>query len=229
MDKTILVVDDEVKITEILKAYLEKAGYIVKTACDGKSALEIVEREAPDFLILDLMLPDIPGEEVCRMLREKSNIPIIMLTAKAQDGEMVQGLQCGADDYIVKPFSPRNVVARVEAVLRRYCMQALPAGKTIVLGRGYLTIDLEYRKIVREGKEVYLTPSEYKIFECMVLAPNRIFTREQLIESALGNDFDGFDRSIDSFIKYIRQKIEPNRKEPRYIVTVFGVGYKFVP
>lgn len=232
MDQTILVVDDEVKITEILRAYLEKAGYRIMTAFDGKSALEMAEREKPDFMILDLMLPDMSGEEVCRILRKKSNIPIIMLTAKAGEAEMVQGLEYGADDYVVKPFSPRNVVARVEAVLRRYHVQeerASSAQASTAQNQGCLTIDFEYRKILKEGKEVYLTPSEYKIFECMALAPNRVFTREQLIETALGNDFEGFDRSIDSFIKHIRQKIEPDRKEPRYIVTVFGVGYKFVP
>lgn len=132
MNETILVVDDEVKITEILKAYLEKAGYRVKTADDGKCALKIVDNEKPDFLILDLMLPDISGEEVCQILRKRSNIPIIMLTAKAEEGEMIQGLQYGADDYIVKPFSPRNVVARVEAVLRRYHMQNLSDNKAML-------------------------------------------------------------------------------------------------
>lgn len=229
MNETILIVDDEIKITEILGAYLEKSGYQIKTAFDGKSALEIVEKENPDFVILDLMLPDISGEEICQTLRRTRNIPIIMLTAKAEESEMIQGLKYGADDYIVKPFSPKNVVARVEAVLRRYHVQEQSGSKVTVLDDGYLTIDFEYRKIMREGEEVYLTPSEYKIFECMVLAPNRVFTREQLIESALGNTFDGFDRSVDSFIKHIRQKIEPDRKTPRYIITVFGVGYKFVP
>lgn len=229
MNETILIVDDEVKITEILKAYLEKAGYMTRTAFTGKDAIEIVEKEHPDFMILDLMLPDISDEEVCRTLRKTSNIPIIMLTAKAEEMDIVHGLEYGADDYIIKSFSPRNVVARVEAVFRRCRIRSPNEDKKIILDGGCLVIELDMRRIQKDGKEVHLTPTEYKLFELMVLAPNRIFSREQLISFALEDTYEGFDRSIDTHIKHIRHKIESDRKNPKHFVTVFGVGYKFVP
>lgn len=229
MEGTILIVDDEIKITEILKAYLESADFHAFVTYDGKSALESLRMKNPDLVILDLMLPDIPGEEICKMIRKESNIPIIMLTAKVEEADMIEGLGIGADDYIMKPFSPRNVIARVQAVLRRYHQEFQESSKEIVIGDRYLVVNFEHRTIYKNGNEVHLTPDEYNIFEVMVLAPNRIFTREQLITCALGDVFDGYDRSIDSHIKNIRRKIEPDRSNPRYIVTVFGVGYKFVP
>lgn len=228
MEGTILIVDDEVKITEILKAYLESAGFAALVAHDGKGALESVRMKSPDLVILDLMLPDLSGEEVCKIVRKESSVPVIMLTAKAEESDMIEGLDIGADDYIVKPFSPRNVVARIQAVLRRYRKDGQKSGKERIIGDRYLVVDFEMRTIHKNGEEVHLTPNEYQIFEAMVLAPNRIFTREQLITCALGSDFDGFDRSIDSHIKSIRRKIEPDRHKPRYFVTVFGIGYKFV-
>ena len=229
MEGTILVVDDEVKITEILKAYLEREGFGVLVAHDGKSALESVRMKTHDLVILDLMLPDIPGEEVCKMIRNESGIPIIMLTAKVEETDMIEGLGIGADDYIMKPFSPRNVIARIKAVLRRYHQDFQESSKDIVIGDRYLVVNFEQRTIYKNGEEVHLTPNEYSIFETMVLAPNRVFTREQLITCALGDVFDGYDRSIDSHIKSLRRKIEPDRSNPRYFITVFGVGYKFVP
>lgn len=229
MKGTILIVDDEVKITEILKAYLENAGFDTLIAYDGKSALERVRTKNPDLVILDLMLPDISGEEVCKRIRGESNVPVIMLTAKAEDSDMIEGLGTGADDYITKPFSPGNVVARIQAVLRRTRQDFQECRKVVVIGDGYLTVDFEQRTIHKNGEEVHLTPNEYLIFQAMLQAPNRTFTREQIITCALGDDFDGFDRSIDSHIKSIRKKIEPDRSNPRYFVTVFGIGYKFVP
>lgn len=229
MEGKILIVDDEVKITEILKAYLESAGFEAFIAHDGKSALESARMKSPDMVLLDLMLPDIPGEEICRKMREESNVPVIMLTAKVEEADMIAGLGIGADDYIMKPFSPRNVIARVKAVLRRYNPDFQKDGKEVIIGDRYLVINFEQHSIYKNGEEVHLTPNEYHIFEAMVLAPNRVFTREQLIECALGDDFYGFDRSIDSHIKSIRRKIEPDRGNPRYFVTVFGIGYKFVP
>lgn len=229
MEGKILIVDDEVKITEILKAYLERAGFEAFAAYDGKGALESLTRKKPDLVILDLMLPDISGEEVCRIIRQDSNVPVIMLTAKVEESDMIEGLGLGADDYIMKPFSPRNILARVHAVLRRYRTDVNDNRKEIVIGDRYLVADFERYAVYKEGKEVHLTPNEFHIFQTMTLAPNRVFTREQLIACALGDGFDGFDRSIDSHIKCIRQKVEPNRANPRYFVTVFGIGYKFVP
>lgn len=229
MEDTILIVDDEVKITEILKAYLESVGFATLVAHDGKSALENVRMKSPDLVILDLMLPDLSGKEVCKIVRKESGIPVIMLTAKAEESDMIEGLGIGADDYIVKPFSPGNVVARIQAVLRRYRKDKPKSGKEFIIGDRYLVVDFEMRTIYKNGEELHLTPNEYQIFETMALAPNRIFTREQLITCALGSDFDGFDRSIDSHIKSIRRKIEPDRHNPRHFITVFGVGYKFVP
>lgn len=229
MEGKILIVDDEIKITEILKAYLTNAGFDTLTAYDGQSALESVRMKNPDLVILDLMLPDISGEEVCRRIREESNLPVIMLTAKVEESDMIDGLGLGADDYIMKPFSPRNVLARIQAVLRRYHQETPHSSKEVVIGNRYLVINFELHTIYKDGEEVHLTPNEYRIFETMVLSPNRIFTREQLITYALNDNFDGFDRSIDSHIKSIRRKIEPNRSKPRYFITVFGIGYKFVP
>lgn len=229
MEGTILIVDDEVKITEILKAYLESNGFCALVAYDGRNAIESVRMHKPDLVILDLMLPDIPGEEVCRMIREESSVPIIMLTAKVEESDMVEGLGIGADDYIMKPFSPRNVIARIKAVLRRYRQDFQESSRDIVIGDKYLVVNFEQHTIYKNGNEVHLTPNEYHIFEAMVLAPNRVFTREQLVTCAWGDDYDGYDRSIDSHIKSIRQKIEPDRSNPRYFITVFGIGYKFVP
>ena len=226
MGKKILIVDDEKKITEVLQADLEKEGYRTLVAFNGKNAIEMAETERPDLILLDLMLPDIMGEEVCRIVQGKTNTPIIMLTAKIEEQDMIGGLQCGADDYIMKPFSPRNVLARVEAVLRR---AGRYSPECFNIGDGYLELDFERSSIKKNGEEIHLTPTEYKIFELLVKAPNRVFTRDQIITYALCDEFDGFDRSIDTYIKSIRQKIEPDNRTPRYIVTVYGVGYQFTP
>lgn len=224
--KKILIVDDEKKITEVLQAYLEKAGYLTVVAYDGRNAIKLAETETPDLILLDLMLPDIMGEEVCQVIHKKKDIPIIMLTARVDESDMIAGLQCGADDYIVKPFSPRNVIARVEAVLRRV-ERSQP--EILKIGTDYLDVNFQAHSIKKNNEELHLTPTEYNIFELLVKSPGRAFTREQIIDFALKDEFDGYDRSVDTYIKYLRQKIEPDPKSPQYIVTIYGVGYKFVP
>lgn len=227
--RTVLIVDDEIKITEVLEAYLKNAGYQTKSVHSGQKAIEAAEELKPDLIILDLMLSDIMGEDVCQMIHQKQDIPIIMLTAKIEENNMVRGLQIGADDYIVKPFSPRNVLARVETVLRR-TQKRMEENKqdVVIIGNHYITVDFTYRKVEKQGEEIHLTPTEYKIFELLVRSPNRVFSREQIISYALEDEFAGYDRSIDTYIKSIRQKVEPDGKMPRYFVTVYGVGYKFV-
>lgn len=225
--KTILVVDDENKITEVLKAYLEKAGYRVATAESGHGALNAFKESKPSCVVLDLMLPDLPGEEVCREIRKTSGVPIIMLTAKVEEQSILNGLGMGADDYVTKPFSPRQVVARVQAVLRRAQGETSPESKEYSSGDGRLIIRPENREVIKQGKDVSLTPNEFKILLSLAKYPNKVFTREELITVALGDEYEGFDRVIDTHIKNIRQKIEDNAKSPRYVVTVHGVGYRF--
>lgn len=226
--KKILIVDDEQKMVEVLSAYLTNAGYEPYGAYTGMEALKIVQDIPIDLVILDLMLPDISGERICQIIRKKCSVPIIMLTAKVEEDDMVKGLALGADDYIMKPFSPRNVVARIEAVLRRSTNKQKEE-TCLSIGNGYLKVDFEYRVLLKNEKEVSLTPTEYRIFELFVKSPNRVFSREQIIAYALENEYDGYDRGIDTFVKKIRKKIEPNVHEPRYIQTVYGIGYKFVP
>lgn len=221
--KTILIVDDEDQIRELLRVYIENSGYEVFEAANGMHALEILKHQKVHLVILDLMLPDIQGEDLCKDIREEYEIPVIMVTGKTDESSMVYGLSIGADDYIGKPFSPRNVMARVEAVLRRCNVES----STVVVQDEYLSYDLDKRMVMVQGNIVHLTPTEYKIFETLVTSPNRVFSREQLITYALDGEFDGYDRSIDTYIKGLRQKIEPDRKKPRYIITVHGVGYRF--
>ena len=222
----ILVVDDEQKIVDVIKSYLEKSGYGVVCAATGGQALELFDRAAPSLVVLDLMLPDITGEEICRAIRQKSSVPVIMLTAKAGEESLLQGLKIGADDYITKPFSPRVLVARVEAVLRRATGEA-EAGVGFAFDNGELAIDSLRHEVRKNGEAANLTPNEYKILLTMAKRPNRVFTREELISFALGEGFEGYDRVIDTHIKNIRQKIEPDAKQPRYVITVHGVGYRF--
>lgn len=225
--KRILVVDDEPKIVEVVKSYLENSGYVVLEAYDGKQAYEICDKMNPSLIILDLMLPDTTGEEVCRRLRKKSKVPIIMLTAKIEEEDILKGLDIGADDYVTKPFSPRQLVARVEALLRRTEDDSAFLSKVISFYDDDLMIDLIHYDIKKKGISVNLTPNEYKILSTMVKYPKKVFTREELISVVIGNDFDGFDRIIDTHMKNIRQKIETDVKSPQYILTVHGVGYRF--
>lgn len=226
-NKKILVVDDEVKIVKILKAYLEKSGYDVLVSYTGKEAIDIFEKNDVDLVLLDLMLPDLMGENVCKAIRAKSRVPIIMITAKTDEKSLIKGLNIGADDYIIKPFSPKEVIARIDAVLRRVKSDNL-VNIPVSFCDGYLTIDFINSNVKINGKEISLTATEAKILNTMAKAPNRVFSREELIAYALNYEFEGYDRSIDTYIKSIRLKIEPDRKKPKFIVTVHGAGYKFV-
>ncbi len=226
-NKRILVVDDEIKIVNILKEYLEKSGYDVLVSYTGKEAIDLFEKNDVDLILLDLMLPDLTGENVCKAIRAKSRVPIIMITARTDKKSLIKGLNIGADDYITKPFSLKEIIARIEAVLRRVKSDNL-TNIPVSFFDGYLTIDFVNSSIKINGKKISLTATESKILNTMAKAPNRVFSRDELIAYALNYEFDGYDRSIDAYIKSIRLKIEPDRKNPRFIVTVHGVGYKFV-
>lgn len=223
----ILVVDDEPKIVEVVKSYLENRGFAVVAAYSGLEALAKFETENPSLVILDLMLPDITGEEICQALRKKSRVPIIMLTAKVEEEDILRGLNIGADDYVTKPFSPRQLVARVEAVLRRAGDALVPLASILSFNQGELVIDTLKYEVKRNGEIINLTPNEYKLLLTLVRYPDKTFTREELITMAFGDDFNGYDRTIDAHIKNLRQKIEKDPKKPEYILTVYGVGYRF--
>lgn len=225
--KKILVVDDEVKIVEVVRSYLENSGYSVAEAYNGKDALEKFEKTNPALVVLDLMLPDISGEEICTTIRKKSRIPIVMLTAKVEEEDILKGLNIGADDYVTKPFSPRQLVARVEAVLRRASDAPVPLSGMMSFNEDDLVIDTLKYEVKKRGNIVNLTPNEYKLLMTMVKYPDKAFTREELICMVLGEDFDGYDRTIDTHIKNIRQKIETDPKNPKYIMTIHGIGYRF--
>ena len=222
--QTILVVEDEAKIADVLKSYLEREGFLVATANDGDEALSLFASLSPALVLLDLMIPKRSGEEVCREIRARGNTPVIMLTAKTEEHSILGGLAIGADDYVTKPFSPRQVVARVHAVLRR---AGTAQADVLRFGGDWLIIDTIARTVLCEGAPVTLTPSEYSILLALASHPGKTFTRDELIQLALKDDFEGYDRVIDTHIKNLRQKIEPDAKLPRYLVTVHGVGYRF--
>lgn len=223
----ILVVDDEEKLTEVVKSYLENSGFKVYCAHNGNEALELFTKVNPKLIILDLMLPDISGEDICRTIRKKSRIPIIMLTAKVEEESILNGLGIGADDYITKPFSPRQLVARVIALLRRTEYDLMPLSNIISFNDGELVIDSLRHEVRKNGQPVSLTPNEFKILMALVKYPQKAFTRDELVYLVLGEDYEGYDRTIDTHIKNLRQKIEPDPKNHKYILTIYGVGYKF--
>lgn len=223
----ILVVDDEIKIIEVVKSYLENQGLVVFSAENGKEALKLLAREKISLIILDLMLPDLSGEEICTRIRKQSRVPIIMLTAKVAEEDMLRGLNIGADDYITKPFSLKALAARVEAVLRRSGDDLVPLYSKNSFNDGDLTIDFSSRVVKKQQQTVSLTPNEFKILAALIKYPNKVFTRDELIGLAIGDEFDGFSRAIDSHIKNLRQKIENNPKNPVYVLTIHGIGYKF--
>lgn len=225
--KKILVVEDEAKILEVVTSLMEKQGYEVYQAEEGKKALEIFNNNEISLIILDLMLPDISGEEICMKIREKSRVPIIMLTAKIEEANLLRGLDIGADDYITKPFSLMELVARVKVILRRSHDELKPLYKYNSFQNGDLYIDVESNIIKKKNELLNLTQSEWRILLSLIKYPNKVFTREELVTIALGSDFDGYNRTIDTHIKNLRQKIEDNPKSPSYIITVFGKGYKF--
>jgi DNA-binding response OmpR family regulator len=221
--KKILVVDDEKKIVDIVKAYLEKEGYQVMVAYDGNSALELAKSQSPDLIILDLMLPEISGWDVCRSLRKKSDVPIIMLTAREEVSDKIVGLELGADDYVTKPFSASELVSRVRAVLRR--TEGRKESKALI-NVADLTINTEKRQVFRGEAAIELTAMEFDLLKVMAENPGRVFSRMQLLDSAQGIAYEGYERTIDSHIKNLRKKIEPDPSTPRYITTIYGVGYK---
>jgi DNA-binding response OmpR family regulator len=225
--KVILVVDDEPKIAEAAEAYLRAAGYTIASARDGREALRIFNGIHPDMVVLDLMLPYLSGEQVCAEIRKNSMAPIIMLTAKAREDDVIGGLALGADDYMTKPFSPRELVARVKSLFRRADDGVSPAFSRISWNSGSLAADFDARTVSVSGRSAGLTPSEFKLFAALAARPHKTFTRDELIEIAFGQEFDGFDRTIDSHIKNLRAKIETGSGEPVYVLTVRGVGYRF--
>jgi len=224
--KKVLVVDDDINTVELVKMYLNRDGYKVSTAYEGNEALRMARESHPDLLVLDLMLPGMDGLEICRTLRAESEVPIIMLTAKTTEEDRLKGLQLGADDYVTKPFSPRELAARVRAVLRRLPEENVDRGPSEI-HHEKLVVNFIKREVVLSGKSVTLTPIEFKLLGVMVKEPGRVFSRAQLIEKAIGYDFEGFDRTIDVHILNLRRKLEPDADHPKYVKTVYGAGYKF--
>ena len=223
--KTILVVDDEPKIVKLVRDYLERAGFAVRAATDGRTALSLARTEKPDLMILDLGLPQLDGLDVTRELRRVSSIPVIMLTARSEESDKLIGLELGADDYLTKPFSPKELVARVRVVLRR---METTSKTPEILHAADLTLDLPRMRVSAEGRPLEeLTPTEFALLVEMALYPGRVFTRAQLLEAIHGVAFESYERAIDAHIKNIRRKIEPRPPEPHYVLTVYGIGYKF--
>ncbi len=222
--KKILVVDDEPKIIQLTQDYLENAGFSVMSAGDGERALTVIQVEKPDLVVLDLGLPDMDGLDVCRLIRKTSNLPIIMLTARDEETDKLVGLELGADDYITKPFSPKELVARVRSVLRR---SELAQEEREVIRVGDVTLDLPRMRVTVGGDEIDLTATEFQLLQALASQPGRIFTRSQLLNAVHGVAIESYERAIDAHIKNIRRKLEPVPREPRYIQTVYGVGYRF--
>lgn len=227
MVQTVLIVDDEPMIREAVSSYLCKQGYKVFSADNGRDALKIFEQEAITFVILDLMLPDMCGEEICDVIRKKSRVPIIMLTAKTQEDDVLNGLRIGADDYMTKPFSLKELSARMTAVLRRTSDELKPLAEKYSWNENDLTIDFEHQEAYKRGRLLALTPVEWKIISAFVMHPKKVYTRDELIELVFQPDYDGYDRVIDTHIKNLRKKVEDDPKKPVYVKTVHGVGYKF--
>lgn len=220
----ILVVEDEQQIVRVTRAYLERAGHLVIDASDGQMALHQFRHENPDLILLDLMLPKLDGLDVCRVIRKESDVPIIMLTARVEEVDKLIGLELGADDYITKPFSPRELVARVRAVLRR--SQRLEP-ETSLITAGDVTIDPYRRRVTVRGRDVELTPTEFDLLRVFTSNPGRVFSRLELLDRVQGESFEGYERTIDTHVKNLRRKVEVDSSTPRLIETVYGVGYRF--
>lgn len=221
----ILIIEDEERVSEVLRAYLEKEGYKVHCINNGRDGLKIFKIINFKLVILDLMLPDISGEEVCEIIREESDVHIFMLTAKSSLEDRIEGLNIGADEYLVKPFSPRELTARVNALFRR--LNKENSNSNLIFDDGRLAVDYDKRVVKINGKEVAFTPNEIDILYTLIENKGKVLSREQLINKVFGIDFDGYDRTIDVHIKNIRKKIEENTRNPKYIITVMKVGYKF--
>ena len=224
--KTILVVDDEAKIVKLVRDYLERAGFAVHVAADGKAALAQARADKPDLVVLDLGLPLMDGLDVTRELRRISNVPIIMLTARSDESDKLIGLELGADDYITKPFSPKELVARVRVALRRIEVYSMNSAE--IIRAADLTLDVPRMRVLAQDREIEeLTPTEFTLLATMTRSPGRVFTRAQLLDALHGVAFESYERAIDAHIKNIRHKLELSQAEPRYILTVYGMGYKF--
>lgn len=223
--RRILVVDDDRKIVDLVRLYLERDGYRVFVASDGLEALKLTRQKRPDLIILDLLLPEVDGLDVCRILRNKSDVPIVMLTAKTTEEDKLVGLELGADDYVTKPFSPRELVARVRAVLRRVGKHT-SKGPMEMRFAG-LVIDRRCHEVRVRGEAISLTPTEFRLLEVLAGEPGRAFSRLELLDRVLGYDFEGFERTVDVHVKNLRKKIEVHPKQPTYVKTVYGVGYRF--
>ncbi|MEY8416798.1 response regulator transcription factor [Tissierella praeacuta] len=223
----ILLVEDEKNISDVINAYLIKENFNVFLANDGQKALDLFRNNNIHLIILDLMLPKISGEEVCKRIRSISDVPIIMLTAKTHEDERIEGLSIGADDYILKPFSPRELISRVKALLRRAYPNSRPSAEKLSFNNGDLEIEVDKMIVRKNNKIINLTTNEFKVLLALISNINHVLSREQLIEFSLGSGYEGFDRTIDTHIKNIRQKIENNPKYPKYIHTIYGAGYKF--
>ncbi len=225
MNRSILVIDDDIKTVELIRLYLEREKYRVLAAYDGEQALALARQKSPGLIILDWMLPKIDGLDVCRILRAESNVPIIMLTAKATEADTLLGLDLGADDYVTKPFSPRELVARVRVVLRRTNQQEDQPPEELRVGP--LLIDYRSHEVWRNGELIDLTPKEFKLLETLAREPGRAFSRLELVQRVFGLDYEGFERTVDVHMMNLRKKIELHPNEPAYLQTVYGVGYKF--
>lgn len=221
---SVVIVDDDEKIAKLLRAYFEKEGFGVMVARDGYTALDMIQSQNPDLVILDLMLPGIDGYEVCRRVRKESDVPIIMLTARDEETDRLIGLEIGADDYVSKPFSPREVVARGKVILRRVHKAPL---KQEPIKIGALVIDIEQFEAKYNGVVLDLTPTEFKLLELFAANPGRVFSRFQIVERIQGGAFEGYERTIDAHVKNLRKKLGDNPKDPKLILTVYGIGYKF--
>ena len=220
---TVLVVDDELKIARLIRDYLEQAGFVVATASDGKGAIVLARQLKPDLIVLDLGLPNLDGLDVIRALRMGSNVPVVVVTARADEADRVVGLELGADDYVVKPFSPKELVARVRAVLRRTSAARLGAE---IIRTGDLTLDIPRREVWLDEKAIVFTATEFDLLHALARQPGRVFTRGQLLEAIHGVAFESYERAIDAHVKNIRRKLEPEPQRPRFLLTVPGVGYK---
>jgi DNA-binding response OmpR family regulator len=225
--KTVLVVEDDPRIAQLVQDYLQHAGFSVLIAGDGAGALALARDRRPDLVVLDLGLPGLDGIEVAKGLRRESQVPLIMLTARVEESDRLLGLEVGADDYITKPFSPRELVARVRAVLRRADPQPGAGAPDEVMRRGDLVIDTDRMIVTRAGAALDLTPTEFELAAALARRPGRVFTRAQLLDAVRGTEVESFERAIDAHIKNIRRKLELDSRRPRYILTVYGVGYKF--
>jgi two-component system, OmpR family, alkaline phosphatase synthesis response regulator PhoP len=221
---TVLVIDDEREIATIARDYLERAGYQVVVASDGAAGLDTARRVRPDLVVLDLGLPRLDGLEVARSLRRESDVPIVMLTARVDESDRLRGFDVGADDYITKPFSPRELVARISTVLRR---ARYDPSRAKVFSVADLTIDVPKMRVVRSGAHIDLTPSEFQLLAALARYPGRVFTRAQLLDAVRGSEVEAFERAIDAHVKNVRRKLEPDPRRPRYVQSVYGIGYRF--